>query len=66
MRAEMARAGVTQDVLAEVLGFSRQALSHRLLGNVEFRVSELERIAAFLGVPVATLLSGPTSIREMV
>lgn len=64
IRAEMARAGVTQDVLAGVLGFSRQALSHRLLGNIEFRISELEQIAEFLNVAVGTLLAPAASASE--
>lgn len=59
IRAEMARQGVTQREIAEVLGISQSQVSLRLLGQIAFNVPELERIAARLHVPVTQLLQSP-------
>lgn len=56
VRAEAARRGKNQNDLAELLGISRQGVSQRLLGRIEFRVGELQAIAAFLKVPITTLV----------
>ncbi|WP_165692431.1 helix-turn-helix transcriptional regulator [Mycobacteroides abscessus] len=56
VRAEAARRGKNQGDLAQLLGISRQGVSQRLLGRIEFRVGELQAIAAFLNVPIATLV----------
>lgn len=56
VRAEAARRGKNQNDLAELLGISRQGVSQRLLGRIEFRVGELQAIAAFLNVPITTLV----------
>lgn len=60
-RAELARSGKTQEDIAEVLGITRQGVSQRLLGRVEFRVSELQKIADYLGIPVSALLGEKAS-----
>jgi len=59
VRAEIARRGKTQGDIAAVLGFTRQSLSQRLLGRVEFRASELQAIADHLGVSIAELVEQP-------
>ena len=56
VRAEMARAGYSQRQLAADLGIAQQGLSQRLNGRVPFRVNELDRIAAILGVDLAALI----------
>ena len=56
VRAEMARQRRTQAELAEHLNVSQAAVSRRLVGLVPFDVSELDEVAAFLGVPLADLL----------
>lgn len=56
IRAELARQRKAQAELAEYLGLSQAAVSDRLSDKVEFRVSELLHVAAFLGVPVTQLL----------
>ena len=56
IRAELARNGKTQADLAELLGITRQGVSQRLLGRVDFRLRELSLIADFLGVTVTALL----------
>ena len=57
IRAELARKGKTQADLAELLGITQQGISRRMLGHVDFRLGEITKIADFLGVTVAALLS---------
>jgi transcriptional regulator with XRE-family HTH domain len=48
--------------LGQALGRSQPYVSRRLSGKVAFGVDEVERIATWLGVPVAVLLAAePTS-----
>ena len=62
VRAEMARAGVSQIDLAERVGLSQSGLSKRLRGDVPFDVNELDAIATALGVPVVSLLPQPEAV----
>lgn len=62
VRAEMARAGVSQIDLAERVGLSQSGLSKRLRGVVPFDVNELDSIATALGVPVVSLLPQPEAV----
>ncbi|WP_213452855.1 helix-turn-helix domain-containing protein [Rhizomonospora bruguierae] len=59
LRAEMGRQRVTQAKLADVLGVSQPQVSDRMLGTVDWRVTELIQVAEFLGVPVTRFLAGP-------
>jgi transcriptional regulator with XRE-family HTH domain len=52
VRAELARKNRSQGDLCAALGWSEAYLSRRLTGAVSFRIDELERIAAELGVPL--------------
>lgn len=52
VRAEVSRLGVDQHELAKVLGMSQGQVSSRLRGSVEFRPSELEKIANFMQLDV--------------
>lgn len=54
-RAEVARRQIRQGRIAEHLGLNQQQVSRRLTGEVEFSVSELQKLAELLEVPVATL-----------
>lgn len=56
VRAEMARRGIRQTLLAEHLGLSQAAVSRRVNGQTPFDVDELIKVAALLGVPAAALL----------
>lgn len=56
MRAELARARVSQSTLAKDGPFSQSSLSRSLAGSRSFTVAELTFIAQYLGVPVASLL----------
>jgi transcriptional regulator with XRE-family HTH domain len=58
IRVELARRGLRQKQLAEAIGMDEGVLSRRLRGDgVAFRVTELERAAKYLGVPVTSLLN---------
>jgi transcriptional regulator with XRE-family HTH domain len=57
VRAELARKRITQMEVAACLGVSRQNVSQRLNGRVDFRVSELVAIAGLLDIPAAALLA---------
>lgn len=48
--------GMSGAELARRLGVTQPYLSRRLTGGVDFRVAELEQVAAVLGMPVADLL----------
>jgi transcriptional regulator with XRE-family HTH domain len=58
IRAELERQGVSARELSRRLSVSQPYIHRRLNGDVQFRVDELDKIAAVLGVPVATFLSG--------
>jgi hypothetical protein len=57
VRAEMARSGVTQEMIAARLGIRRQNVSTRLAGVVAWTMDELAAVADLLDVPVARLLN---------
>lgn len=52
----MARQRRTGIELASLLECSQQSASKRLTGTIEFRVSELEKIADWLAVPMHQLM----------
>lgn len=56
VRAEVARARLTQARIAHTLGVSQQAVSSRLNGRTPFALEELVSLAALLDVPLSTLL----------
>lgn len=57
VRVEMARARVSQRVLAERTGLSQSAISRRMTGETAFDLDDLEKMAAALGIPTSTLMS---------
>lgn len=59
VRAEMARLGLSQDRLGEILGIGRSQISRRLTGAIGFEAAELVRIADELNIPVARLVESP-------
>jgi hypothetical protein len=56
VRAEMARQQLEGKALALVIGKSNASTSDRLAGRIHFRVDELQRTAAWLGVTLDRLL----------
>lgn len=57
VRALMARRGVSQQRLAEVLGLSQSAISKRLRGLTPWDVNEMGTIATAFEVPIGSLLA---------
>lgn len=57
VRAAMAYRRVEQAAIATVIGKSRSATSTRLNGQSNFRIDELQAIAALLDVPLEQLLA---------
>jgi transcriptional regulator with XRE-family HTH domain len=58
VRAAKGLRGHPQVELASRLGISQQMFSRKLAGRAEFRISELEVLAAALDVPAAWLAFG--------
>lgn len=56
VRAELARAGVSQATAAAWIGVTQPAMSARLHARVPFTVDEAAAIADGLGLPLATLV----------
>lgn len=57
IRAELARRKSSQGDLAEVLSLSQPAIHRRMAGKVAWRVDELNKVAEYLGVPVAEIMA---------
>jgi transcriptional regulator with XRE-family HTH domain len=58
VRAEMARRGLSQKALGELVGMSQASLSLRLNSHVAFTIDELAAIGRALGVSLETLTEG--------
>lgn len=58
VRALMARRGVNQQRIAQVLGLSQTAVSKRLRGVTPWDVNEMGTLADAFGVPITALLEG--------
>lgn len=56
VRAEMARRGLHQGQVAEVLGLPRTAVSRRLTGQTPWTVDELHAIAGIFGMDLRDLI----------
>jgi transcriptional regulator with XRE-family HTH domain len=57
--AALKQSAVSQRQLADKLGISQQGISQRLLGRVEFKITELIAAAALLEVSLTDLLPSP-------
>jgi transcriptional regulator with XRE-family HTH domain len=62
IRLLMTRTGKRQVDVAEVIGITRASLSQRLLGNSNWKLNDLPKVAGYFGVTVAELLSGYAAI----
>ena len=56
VRAEIYRAGRTQEQMAAALHLGQASMSYRIRGVTPFRVTELVAISRELGIPLARLL----------
>lgn len=61
VRAEMARAGISQARVAEALHTSQQSVSQKRSGRTPFSLNDLEVVAPLLGLTVAELIDGRRS-----
>jgi len=61
IRAELARRGLRQVDIAEKLGIDPAQVTKRMSGDIDWRLTELQTIAAMLGVPVSTLVDAPAT-----
>lgn len=59
VRAEVARRGVSQSALAELLGMNQAGISRRLSGRIDFSASEIAALAEYLSVPVNAFFNTP-------
>lgn len=62
IRLLMTRTGRRQVDVAEVIGITRGSLSQRLLGNSNWKLNDLPRVAEYFGLTVSELLSGYAAI----
>ncbi|MCM1011935.1 helix-turn-helix transcriptional regulator [Brevibacterium sp. XM4083] len=62
IRAEIARAGLSQKDLASILHLSTAALNRRMLGQVSFRLDELTIIADYLDIPITRLVDASPAL----
>lgn len=66
VRAVLARKQIRQRGLGEALGLNQPATSRRLSGSLEWTVTEIQAVAKFLDVPVASLFGEtPASLEEV-
>lgn len=65
VRAEMARQRVSQQQLAERLGWSQQKISRRLNGDVPFGLDELTEVAVAVDSSAADILTAGLSSRPV-
>lgn len=54
VRAELARQRISGRQAARRLGWTQQALSRRLTGDIPFNVADLDALAGLLEVPIST------------
>ena len=59
IKAELARRNLSGADLIPVLEISRNAVYARLRGEKSFELEEVVKVAAFLGIPVETLVAAP-------
>jgi predicted XRE-type DNA-binding protein len=62
VRAEISRQMKPQRELVEILGISQAQVSERVRGDVEWRISELVKVADFLGVPLTQFVPADDSL----
>ena len=59
VRAHLNRRGIRQTGVARVLGLSQPSVSDRLTGKTPFTLVDLQRLADYLRITVAELMTTP-------
>lgn len=62
VRAELARQRRRANELVPVIGLTRNHVYRRVRGEVPFDLAEIEAVASFLGVPIASLAESPSEV----
>lgn len=62
VRAEISRQKKPQREIADMLGLSQQQVSERVRGDVEWRISELVRVAGWLQVPITNFVPNSDAV----
>ncbi len=57
VRAELARRRMSTSSLVPVLGVDVRAIQRRLAGEKSWTLTEMQKVATFLNVPLSTLLA---------
>lgn len=65
VRAEIARARVSQTVVAEWLGLSQSAVSSKMRDLTAWSFDEVDMLAHHLGVPLGRLIAPPTGLEPV-
>ncbi len=65
VRAECARRGWHQGIVAEHMGMVRNAVSDRARGRTPWTLDEVERLAGLFGLEVADLLARPKGFEPL-
>jgi transcriptional regulator with XRE-family HTH domain len=63
VRAEISKQMRPQRELVELLGISQAQVSERVRGDVEWRISELAKVADLLGVPLTNFVPAESTAR---
>ena len=61
IRVELARRNLNQTDLGDALGLSAISVSRRMNGHIDWTVTEVERVAEFLGLPFVELFDVATT-----
>ena len=64
VRAEMARYGITQVRLGQVLGITQQSVSRKRSGRTPYTIDELELVAPLFGMTADELLAAARDPRQ--
>lgn len=66
LRAEMARRGITQQQVADVLGLSQASVSRKLLGKSRISIDQLYEITEHFGIDMASIIFAGTDNSQQV
>lgn len=66
IRGAMAMRGKVQRDLAATLGVSQRQVSQRLSGAQDWRLAEIRKVADWLGIDVATLVSAAPDFTDVI